>query len=114
MQKGIDKIDAEVSTCESALDKLMEQPVRDEKVTAMVQRLTKAVYTQKMRKKELIQEREKQMEKMTKQKGARIRVSGRVFPGTLLYLNADPFVVRETYTNVDFVKQENAIDTINR
>ena len=54
------------------------------------------------------------MEKMTKQKGAKIRVSGRVFPGTLLYLNADPFVVRETYNNVDFVKQENSIDTINR
>lgn len=112
--KRIDKIDAEVFTCESALDKLMEQSVRDEKVTAMVQRLTKAVYTQKSRKKELLKEREQQMEKMTKQKGAKIRVSGRVFPGTLLYLNADPFVVRETYNNVDFVKQENSIDTINR
>ena len=112
--KKIDKIEAELRTCEAALEKFVAQPVRDEKVTAMIQRLTKAVYTQKLKKKELLQERELRKEKMTKQKGARIRVSGRVFPGTLLYLNADPFVVRETYTNVEFVKQDNKIGTVVR
>ncbi len=112
--KRIDKIEAELGTCEAALHKFMGQPVRDDKITAMVQRLTKAVYTQKRQKKELGKERERQMEKMTKQKMARIQVSGTIFPGTLLYLNADPFVVRQTYTNVDFVKQDNKIDTINR
>ena len=62
----------------------------------------------------MIQEREQRMEKMSKQKEARIRVLGTVYPGTLLYLNADPFVVRQSYTNVDFVKQENKIDTVTR
>ena len=112
--KQIDKIEAELLTCEAALDKIMQQSVRDDKVTAMVHRLTKAIYTQKTQKKNLIQEREQRMEKMSKQKEARIRVLGTVYPGTLLYLNADPFVVRQSYTNVDFVKQENKIDTVTR
>lgn len=112
--RSIDKVDAELKTCETALKKFMEQPVRDEKATALIQRLNKAVYTQKTRKKNLMQEREEKMLQMTKQKGARIQVSGRVYPGTLLYLNADPFVVKQTYVNVDFVKQDNKVDTVNR
>lgn len=112
--RSVDKVDAELKTCETALKKFMAQPVRDDKATALIQRLNKAVYTQKARKKELIQEREKQMEQMTKQKGARIQVNGRIYPGTLLYLNADPFVVKEIYVNVDFVKHDNQIDTVNR
>lgn len=112
--RSVDKVDAELKTCETALKRFMEQPVRDEKATALIQRLNKAVYTQKARKKNLLKEREAKMKKMAKQKGARIQVSGRVYPGTLLYLNADPFVVKETYVNVDFVKHDNKVDTINR
>lgn len=110
----VDQINAELKTCETALKRFMEQPVRDEKSTALIQRLNKAVYTQKLQKKKLLKEREETMEKMTKQKGARIQVSGRVYPGTLLYLNADPFVVKQTYVNVDFVKHDNKVDMINR
>lgn len=112
--QSIDKVDAEIKTCETALKKFMVQPARDEKVTALIERLNKAVYSQKTRKKELIQEREKKMETMTKQKGARIQVNGRIYPGTLLYLNADPFLVKEVYVNVDFVKRDNQINTVNR
>lgn len=112
--QSIDKVEAELKTCDTALKKFMAQPARDEKVTTLIERLNKAVYTQKARKKELVQEREKQMEKMTKQKGARIQVNGRIYPGTLLYLNSDPFLVKEVYVNVDFVKRDNQIDTVNR
>lgn len=112
--QSIDKVDAELKTCETALKKFMAQPTRDEKATALIQRLNKAVYSQKTRKKKLIQDREKKMEIMTKQKGARIQVNGRIYPGTLLYLNSDPFVVKEVYVNVDFVKHDNQIDTVNR
>lgn len=112
--KNIDKVDAELKTCEAALQKLMEQPVRDEKTTAFVERLTKAVYTKKLQKKELLKERSAQIEKMTKQRGARIRVSGRAFPGTVLYLNSVPLALKETYANVDFVTQDNKVDTVTR
>lgn len=112
--KSIDKADAELKTCEAALQKLMEQPARDEKTTAFIERLTKAVYTKKLQKKELLQERGVRMEKMTRQREARVRVSGRVFPGTLLYLNTAPFAVKETYSNIDFVAQDNKVDTVMR
>ena len=112
--KQIDKVDAELKTCEAALQKLMEQPVRDEKTTAFVERLTKAVYTKKLQKKELLKERSAQIEKMTKQRGARIRVSGRAFPGTVLYLNSVALARKETYANVDFVTQDNKVDTVTR
>lgn len=112
LSKKIDKVIAELKTCETALNKFMEQPTRDEKTMALVDRLTKAVYTKKLEKKELLQEREMRMTQLTKQKGARIKVSGQVYPGTLLYMNAEPYVVRDVITNVEFVKKENAIDPI--
>lgn len=112
LSKKIDKVDAELRTCESALNKFMEQVERDEKTVALVERLTKAVYTKKLEKKELLQEREQRMVRLTKQKGARVKVTGQVYPGTLLYMNAEPYIVRDTYTNVEFVKKENAIDPV--
>lgn len=114
LRKKIDKVDAELRTCEAALHRWLEQPERDDKTAAFVDRLTKAVYTQKKKKKELLKERVTQMEQMTKQKGARIQVSGRVFPGTLLYMNTEPFMVKDTYSNVDFVTRENKVDTVIR
>lgn len=110
--KRVDKVEAELKTCEEALQKLMEQPNRDEKTTAFIERLIKAVYTKKLQKKEFIQERSDRMEKMTQQRSARIRVSGRAFPGTVLYLNTVPLALKETYSNVDFVTQDNKIDAI--
>lgn len=110
--KKIDKVEAEMRTCESALNKFMEQPERDEKKTALVERLTKAVYTQKLQKKKLLKEREEQMEKLTRQKGARIQVTGMAFPGTIIYMNAEPYIVKDTLKNVEFVKQDNNVSPV--
>ena len=107
--KKIDKLEAEMKTCEVALNKFMEEPERDEKITALVERLTKAVYTQKLQKKELLAEREVQMEKLTAQKEARIVVTGTTYPGTLIYMNSEPYSVRDILTNVEFVKKETRI-----
>lgn len=112
--KMIDKVDAELKTCEAALQKLMEKPTRDEKTTEFLARLTKAVYTQKKQKKDLLKEQSVKMDKMTKQRGARVRVAGRAFPGTLLYLNTAPLALKEAYYNVDFVAQDNKVDMIPR
>ena len=112
LQKKIEQTQAELQTCENGLNKLMANPVHDEKVSMMIQRLTRAVYTLKSSRKELFSERDAQMEQMTKQKEARIQVSGRVYPGTLLFLNEDPFAIKEIYNNVEFVKHDNRIDTL--
>lgn len=114
LHRSIEKVDAELDTCKAALKRFQDLPTQDDKTTNLILRLNKAINAQKTQKEELMQEREKQKENMKKQKGARIQVNGRVYPGTLLYLNADPFVVKETYVNVDFVKHDNKIDTVNR
>lgn len=112
LQKKIEQTQAELQTCENGLNKLMANSVHDEKVSMMIQRLTRAVYTLKSSRKELFSERNAQMEQMTKQKEARIQVSGRAYPGTLLFLNEDPFAIKEIYSNVEFVKHDNHIDTL--
>lgn len=61
-----------------------------------------------------MKEQSVKMDKMTKQRGARVRVSGRAFPGTLLYLNTVPLALKEAFYNVDFVAQDNRVDMIPR
>ena len=112
--KTLEKVDAEIQTCEAALNKFMVQPNRDEKVTALCERLTKAVYTQKAKRKDLVREQEEKMERMTQQRGARIAVSGRIYPGSVLYLNSEPLIIKDVYSNVEFVKREDKIDLIPR
>lgn len=112
--KKIDKVDAEIATCENALNKLMEQNERDEKAAAFIERLTKAVYTHKMYKKELLKQREGQMDRLTNQKGAQIHVTGTAYPGAVIYLNSDIYVVQERMKNVEFVKKENKVSPIVR
>lgn len=112
--KKIDKVEAEMKTCEAALNKFMEQPERNEKISAIVERLTKAVYTQKLQQKDLLKQREQQMEKLTQQKVARIQVTGMAFPGTLIYMNSEPYAIKDTLTNVEFVKRESKVSTILR
>lgn len=112
--KTLEKVNAEIQTCETALNKFMVQPVRDEKVTALCERLTKAVYTQKAKRKDLVREQEEKMNRMTQQRGARISVSGRIYPGSVLYLNSEPFIIKDVYTNVEFVKKEDKIDLVPR
>lgn len=112
--KQIEKVNAGLKTCENALNKFMGQPERDEKTANLCERLTKTLYMQKKKKKELLIERQKKMEQLTRQKGARIIVSGSVYPGTLIYMNADPFAVKSIRHNVQFIKQDNKIDMVER
>ena len=112
--KQIEKIGAEMQTCENALNRLMSQPERDEKTVNLCERLTKVLYTQKQKKKDLLAERQKQMLNMTKQRSARIAVTGTVYPGTVIYMNADPFIVKDNYSNVQFVKHDAQIDMVPR
>ncbi|MGN1205861.1 MAG: DUF342 domain-containing protein [Eubacterium sp.] len=112
--KKVGKVEAELKTCEDALQKLMMQPNRDERATAFIEQLIKAVYTKKAQKKELLQARSEQMDKMTKQRGAKISVSGRAFPGTILYMNTAPFALKEMYKGVDFVSRDNKVDMVTK
>lgn len=112
--KKIDKLEAEMKTCETALHKFMEQPERSEKISLLVERLTKAVYMQKRQKKELFQEREEQMKRLTRQRKARIQVTGRAFPGTFIYINTEPYLIKETLSNVEFVKSESSVAPVMR
>lgn len=112
--KALEKIDAEIQMCETSIDKFMAQPVRDEKVTALCERLTKAVYTQKAKRKGLRREQKEKMERLTKQRGARVIVTGQIYPGSILYLNSEPYLVKDVYSNVEFVKKENRVDLVSR
>ena len=87
---------------------------RDEKTTSVCERLTKAIYTQKNKRKELKAEREKMMHYMTKQREAKIVVREMVYPGTYVYMNSDIMKITECYRNVTFVKKDNTIEHVSR
>ncbi len=111
--KKIKKIEEEIQTCENALSKFMSQQNRDKKIMGLCDRLTKAVYIDKTKRKDLLTERNEKMTAMTKQKEARIVVSGAIYPGTVLYINSEPYIVKDVRKNVQFVKHENKIDVVN-
>ncbi len=111
--KQIKKIEEEIHTCENALNKFMAQQNRDKKIMGLCERLTKAVYVDKAKRKELLTVRNEKMAAMTKQKEARIMVSGAIYPGTILYINSEPYIVKDIRKNVQFVKHENKIDVVN-
>lgn len=110
MMKQISKVDSEISTLESATVKTMAVKDKDEKTTTLYNRLTKALYTVKSQRKELIKQREEKMEQMAKQRDARIIVNGLVYPGVRLFINSEPFVVMEEYRNVQFTKKEGRVN----
>lgn len=112
--KKIDKVEAEMKTCEIALNRFIEQKERDEKVSALIGRLTKAIYSQKNQKKALLKEREEHMLRLMKQKGARVKVTGVAYPGTLIYMNAELYSVKDTMNNVEFVKMDSKVNPIMR
>lgn len=114
LAKDIKKIEEDIQTCEKALDRFMQQQTKDEKTANLCERLTKAVYTNKKRRKELLAKRDKEMNVMAAQKAARIKVSGAVYPGTILYINSEPFIVKDVKKNVQFVKHDSSqIDVVN-
>jgi uncharacterized protein (DUF342 family) len=114
IMKELEKVESEIQTCETALEKFMAQPEHDEKIAGLCERLTKAIYTEKLKKKELLQEKDECTEEMTIQKAARIVISGSIYPGSHVYMNSEPFAVKEVRSNVQFVKQENKIDVFAR
>lgn len=112
--KEIRKLEEDLKTCENALDRFMQHQNQDEKIAGLCDRLTKAVYTNKKKRKELLAKRDKDMLVMAAQKAARIKVSGAVYPGTVLYINSEPFIVKDVKKNVQFVKHDNGeIDIVN-
>ena len=112
--KQIEKVETELAVCERSLNKFMALPERDEKTTSVCERLTKAIYTQKNKRKELKAEREKMMHYMTKQREAKIVVREMVYPGTYVYMNSDLMKITECYRNVTFVKKDNTIEHVSR
>lgn len=111
--KDLEKIQQELTTYQQALDKLMMQPDPTEKITHMCERLSKGIYIEKKRQKELLEERDEMIRIMNRQKLARIVIRGSVYPGTKIIMNSELFLVQENYSNVQFVKKENTIDIVN-
>lgn len=107
--KHIHKINTEIETLEAGVVKLMAIPEKDEETTNFFNRLTKALYSKKTEKKDMEQKKHDLIEMMAKQRSARIVVNGIVYPGTKLYINTEPYVVKEECRNVQFVKQETGI-----
>lgn len=54
------------------------------------------------------------MLRLMKQKGARVKVTGVAYPGTLIYMNAEPYSVKDTMNNVEFVKMDSKVNPIMR
>lgn len=112
--KKIQKIDSEIKTIEEAVSKLMEIEVKTPEQDALYNRFAKALYSQKSLKKELFVEREKVQESLTKQKVAKIVVTGKAYPGVKVFMNAEPFVIRQEYYNIVLTKRNNKLDISNR
>lgn len=111
--KQIEKVETELTVCERSLNKFMALPERDEKTTSVCERLTKAIYTQKNKRKELKAEREKMMHYMTKQREAKIDVRER-FIRNLCIHEFDLMKITECYRNVTFVKKTTPLNMFQR
>lgn len=114
LMKNLEKLDAEIKTLEGAVSKIMAQPERDEKTKNFCARLNKALYSSKTSRKQLLEERTISMDRLNRQRGARIVVSGSVYPGTKIYINSDSYQVKSEYTNVQFAKVDNQIEMLER
>lgn len=107
--KNINKLESEIKALEEGVAKLMAVPDKDEEKTNFFNRLTKALYAKKSQKKELQKEKHDMAKALTKQRGAKIVVSGLVYPGTKLFINTEPYVVKQECRNVQFLKQDSGI-----
>lgn len=107
--KNINKIDNEIKALEEGVVKLMAVPDKDEEKTNFFNRLTKALYAKKSQRKDMKQEKQDMAKLLAKQRGAKIVVSGLVYPGTKLYMNTEPYIVKQQCRGVQFVKQDNGI-----
>lgn len=109
LAKAIQKVKTEIEAMEDGVKKLMGIPDKDEEKQKFFDRLTKGLYSKKTELKEMNEQKNDMLELMTKQRGASISVTGRVYPGTILYINSEPYVVSEESINVRYVKQESGI-----
>jgi hypothetical protein len=109
LTKTLHKIDKEIESLEAGVIKLMSVPEKDEETTNFFNSLTKALYSKKTQKKEVGQQKDQMVGDMTKQRDAKIQVTGMVYPGTRIYINTEPYVVKEECRNVQFVKHEAGI-----
>ena len=109
-----EKVQADIKTLEEGIDKILNMPERTEKVMDFYDQLTRALQTQKDEISTLLEERDRSIEKMTKQKMAEIEVKGTVYPGTRLFISSDPYIVRDTLKNVKFVKQDGRVGYVVR
>ena len=107
--KNINKLDSEIKALEEGVVKLMAIPDKDEEKTNFFNRMTKALYAKKTQKKEMQKNKHDMAKSLTKQRGAKIVVSGLVYPGTKLFINTEPYIVKQEYRNVQFVKQDSGI-----
>ncbi len=109
-----EKVQKDIDTLEEGIEKIMNMEQRDEKVEQFYEKLTKALYTQKKEIKELLEEREIRIVKMTSQKNAEIEVKGTVYPGTRVFISSVVYLVRDTLKNVKFVKQDGKVGYVIR
>ena len=103
------KVEEDIKTLESGIEKIMAMEERDEKVEEFYDQLTKALYTQKNEITGLLEERERSIIKMTKQRSAQVEVKGTVHPQTRIFISSVVYTVRQTLKNVVFLKQDGKV-----
>ena len=109
-----EKVQNDIKTLENGIEKIMAMEKRDPKVDELYDKLTDALYTQKQELKELLEEREISIVKMSARKDAEIEVKGTVYPGTRVIISSDLYMVKETIKNVRFVKQDGVVGYVVR
>lgn len=114
LMKKIAKLDADIRTFKEAVEKIVIKGKKSEKTQEIYERLTKAIYAQKLQKKELLAERAKVMQQLTLRKGARVNIHGVVYPGTTIVINTDIYKVTEEQRNIQFVKNVGGVDIVQK
>lgn len=114
LMKKIAKLDADIRTFKEAVSKIAIQGKKSEKNQDLYEKLTKAIYAQKSQKKDLLIERAQIMQQLTRQKGARIYIRGKAYPGTKIIINTDVYKVTEEQRNIQFVKNVGGVDIVQK
>ncbi len=103
------KVEKDIETLESGIEKIMMMEEKNEKVLELYDKLSGALVTQRTELEELREEKEIAVAKMTKQRVAQIDVKGTVHPGTKVFVNSLSYIVRETLKNVCFLKENEKV-----
>ncbi|MCR4605974.1 MAG: FapA family protein [Eubacterium sp.] len=103
------KIENDIKTLESGIEKIMMMEEKTEQAMEVYDKLSGALISQRLELEDLLQEREAAMAKMNRQRGAQIDVKGTVYPGSRIFVNSVPYIVRETLKNVCFLKENEKV-----